>query len=176
MKRTSLIWIACMILFIHPRVSGQQADSVKHKHAIGIGAGFTTAYGLSYRYTPSRLGVQVNFAPFKNDYVTSVSSGVTFLYTLIPGNVASLFLYQGNHYYYKRETIYFEDATKNISTPGKSNFYDTSTDSYINNGVGFGIELLFAKQVGFNLMAGYASYVNFTQINITGEVGLYFKF
>lgn len=176
MNRTSLICMACMIFFIHPRVSGQQTDSVKHKHAIGIGAGFTTAYGLSYRYTPSRFGVQVNFAPFKNDYVTSVSTGVTFLYTLIPGNVASLFLYQGNHYYYKRETLYYEDATKNISAPGKSNFSETSTDSYVNNGVGFGIELRFAKQVGFNLMAGYASYVNFTQINITGEVGLYFKF
>lgn len=176
MNRTSLICMACMIFFIHPRVSGQQTDSVKHKHAIGIGAGFTTAYGLSYRYTPSRFGVQVNFAPFKNDYVTSVSSGVTFLYTLIPGNVASLFLYQGNHYYYKRETLYYEDATKSISATGKSNFSETSTDSYVNNGVGFGIELRFAKQVGFNLMAGYASYVNFTQINITGEVGLYFKF
>lgn len=176
MNRTSFICIACIILFIHPHVSGQQTDSINHKHAIGIGAGFTTAYGLSYRYTPSRFGVQVNFAPFKNDYGTSVSTGLTFLYTLIPGRVASLFLYQGNHYYYNNETLYYEDAAKNVTASGKTNYFTKNTDSYVNNGIGFGIELLFAKQVAFNLMAGYASYVNFTQINITGEVGLYFKF
>jgi hypothetical protein len=173
-KKISAIWVCSVLTFL--TASAQEQTKEDHKHAIGIGAGFTTAYGLSYRYTPSRFGVQANFAPFKNDFNTTISTGLTFLYKIIPGNVASLFLYQGNHYYYNKETRYFEDAAKTMMTDKKTGISETNTQNYMNNGVGFGIELLFAKQVGFNLMAGYASYVNFSQINVTGEVGLYFKF
>lgn len=145
-------------------------------HAVGIGAGFTTGLGLSYRYMPGSLGIQVNFAPFTNENVTMFSTGITFLYALIPGKKASLYLYQGNHFYYFRETQYFLDPAHMLYTDQKTGYRQLMLDRYVNNGLGFGIELLFAGRIGFNLMAGYAAYENFTGINITGETGLYFKF
>ena len=33
-----------------------------------------------------------------------------------------------------------------------------------------------AKRIGLNLMAGYAFYNNFKQLNVTGEAALYYKF
>lgn len=156
------------------QVQAQSLTDEKMNHAIGIGAGFTTGLGLSYRYMPVKFGVQVNFAPFTNTNVTMFSTGVTFLYNLIPGKVATLYLYQGNHFYYFREVQYFPDP--GIIGNNTAATRHLQLDRYFNNGVGFGIEMLFAHRIGFNLMAGYAAYNNFTGINVTGETGLYFKF
>lgn len=166
-----------VVLFGSVSAGAQNQDENKpYRHAIGVGAGFTTAFGLSYRYTPSRFGAQLNFAPIKSSTFTNISAGLTFLYMLIPGKTASLYLYQGNHYFYRQETTYFLDATKLTVSNSATNFKTEFTEDYFNNGIGFGIELLFARQVSFNLMAGYGSYVNFKQINVTGEAALYFKF
>ncbi|MFA6260298.1 MAG: hypothetical protein WC760_02435 [Bacteroidia bacterium] len=165
---TSICWLR-----LQP-VHAQSLTDEKMNHAIGIGAGFTTGLGLSYRYMPAKFGVQVNFAPFTNTDVTMFSTGVTFLYNLIPGKVATLYLYQGNHFYYFREIQYYPDPV--INGNSTANTRHLQLDRYFNNGVGFGIEMLFAHRIGFNLMAGYAAYNNFTGINVTGETGLYFKF
>ncbi|MGZ5245339.1 MAG: hypothetical protein ACXWD4_15565, partial [Bacteroidia bacterium] len=84
------------------------ANPEKLKHSIGAGAGFTTGYGLSYRYRPGKFGVQVNFAPYSNKDVSRFSTGLTFLYTLIENKMSNLYLYQGNHHYYDShlETFY----------------------------------------------------------------------
>ena len=37
-------------------------------------------------------------------------------------------------------------------------------------------EFIFAKKMSFNLMTGFAAYRNFSQVKMTGETGLYFKF
>ncbi len=50
------------------------------------------------------------------------------------------------------------------------------TEQYFNNGIGFGIEIIMAKRISLNLMAGYAFYDNFRKLNITGETALYYKF
>jgi hypothetical protein len=54
--------------------------------------------------------------------------------------------------------------------------YERVSEGYTNNGVGFGIEIIIAKRISFNLMAGFATYRNFSNINLTGETALYYKF
>jgi hypothetical protein len=49
-------------------------------------------------------------------------------------------------------------------------------EAYFNNGLGFGFEVTIVKNIGFNLMTGYALYQNAKNYNVTGEAALYFKF
>ncbi len=148
----------------------QAQNESKFKHSLGAGAGFTTGYGLSYRYMPKKFGAQVNFAPYKTSSYERYSLGVTLLYNLIETRAADLYVYQGNHFYSYSQDIY-------ILEPGGVNGITVrDKDSYFNNGLGLGIEFIIAKRIGLNLMGGYAYYRNFTEINFTGEAGLYFKF
>lgn len=152
-------------------VKGQDTASSKFKYGIGGGAGFTTGYGLSFRYLPQRLGVQVNFAPFKSKETEKYSAGVTFIYNMIESKVTNLYLYQGNHYFYNSYTTYpYDPLNPWNQVPTRA------VEDYFNNGVGFGIEMVIAKRIGFNLMAGYAFYNTFKELNVTGETALYFKF
>ncbi|MBC7382549.1 MAG: hypothetical protein H7296_06070 [Bacteroidia bacterium] len=140
------------------------------KHAVGAGAGFTTGYGLSYRFSASKYAFQLNFAPYHDKELDRYSIGLTFLYTLIKNKITSLYLYQGNHYYYNSQIIDFYNP--NNPDPVKQRV----TSNYINNGIGFGIEIIIAKRIGLNLMGGYAFYRNFKDLNLTGETALFYKF
>ncbi len=143
----------------------------KFKYGIGGGAGFATGYGLSFRYIPKKFGAQLNFAPYIDNTTSTYSVGATFLYKLNENNTTNVYVYQGNHFYYNSQILEEYDPT-NPSVPIKVR----STDSYVNNGVGFGLEIIFVKCVGLNFMAGYAAYKNFQQLNVTGEIALYYKF
>lgn len=176
------ILFSCLLFFLVlgcPRLIGQNSnmqDSLKRqKHSIGAGAGFTTGYGLAYRYMPSRFGGQINFAPYHNSETDKYSIGITFLYRLIETKTTNLFLYQGNHYYYNSQLVYIYDQPKSVQTDQVASKH-WQTESYVNNGFGIGIELIIAKRIGLNLMSGYALYKNFTQVNFTGETALFFKF
>ena len=145
--------------------------SEKLKYSIGVGAGFATGYGLSFKYIPKKIGFQVNFAPFKNKTTSRYSLGLTFLYDLIESKYSKLYLYQANHFYYNSETydnIIYDSFGKTIS-----NNKIIATDKYMNNGLGFGFEIIIEKNIGLNLMTGYAFYDNFNEINKTA---LYYKF
>lgn len=158
---------------VHPQNANEDTSKTIFKHAIGAGAGFITGYGLSYRYMPSKFGVQLNFAPYHDNETDRYSLGITFLYTIIKNNISSLFFYEGNHYYYNSVTVYnYDPFIPNNPNPTKRR----ETTNYFNNGVGFGIELIIVKRISLNLMTGYAFYNNFTQVNITGETALYYKF
>lgn len=169
----SCLLISGVTLFSTNQSLAQDTTSInpKYKFGIGAGAGFTTGYGLSFRYIPNRFGAQVNFSPYKDSQTSRYSVGVTLIYMLIESRVTSFFLYQGNHYYYhsQMQIVYDPNFPQNQET-------EKVVDSYVNNGFGFGIELIFAKRIGLNLMAGYAFYNNFSQLNVTGETALYFKF
>ena len=151
------------------------------RHGIGAAAGFVTGYGLSYRFTPSNFGMQFNFAPYHSKDIDRYSMGITFMYKLIDNKSTNLYLYQGNHFYYNAEKLYYLDSTKNsqttASTPGKTNTIEERIkEKYFNNGIGVGIEIIIVKRIGFNIMAGYGAYKNFEELNFTGETGLYYKF
>lgn len=151
--------------------TGDKLPEPKYKYGIGGGAGFATGYGLSFRYIPKKFGAQVNFAPYKNSETERYSVGVTLLYLLIESKTSNLFLYQANHYYYNSQSYY----NYNFNLPDRKELVVTK-ESYVNNGLGFGIEIIMAKRIGLNLMAGYAFYNNFSQLNVTGEAALYYKF
>ncbi len=143
-----------------------------YQFGVGGGAGFTTGYGLSFRYVPKRFGAQINFAPYKDKNETErYSLGVTLIYMLMQNKITNFYLYQGNHYYYNSEII----TIYNPNIPDHEEKI-RNTDRYFNNGFGFGIEIIMARRIGLNLMAGYAFYNNFQQLNVTGEMALYYKF
>ncbi len=162
-------------LFIQTARAQEVPAEKVFKHGIGVGVGYTTGYGLSYKYSPNLFAFQVNFAPYHRNELDRYSIGLTFMYTLVKNNISSLYLYQGNHFYYNSEvvTIYETDPAKPYDpNPPKQRV----TNQYFNNGAGFGIDLTIAKRLSFNLMAGYAFYSNFEQINLTGETALHYKF
>ncbi|MES2139693.1 MAG: hypothetical protein V4511_08275 [Bacteroidota bacterium] len=175
MKKVLFFNSVLILLFSTSMVKAQDSaknlPEVHYKYGIGGGAGFATGYGLSFRYIPKKIGGQINFAPFKNKETERYSVGLTLIYILIESKITNLFLYQANHYYYNSQMIYIYDPNLPDSQGKVRN-----TESYFNNGLGFGIEIIMAKRVGLNLMAGYAFYNNFTQLNVTGEAALYYKF
>lgn len=167
----TIAYILLVVALLPANLSAQDnPDEVKYRYGIGGGAGFTTGYGLSFRYLPKRFGAQINFAPYSDSRTDRYSVGITFLYTLIEGRVSSLFLYQGNHYYYNSDLWY------NYDPLAGTDFLVRSTESYVNNGLGFGIDITIAKRIGLNLMTGYAFYDNFNKLNVTGEAALFYKF
>lgn len=168
----SVVMLFAAILFAVP-VLAQEAEAPEatkpFKHYLGVGAGFTTGYGLSYRYWPGKFGIQANFAPIKTEYEESVSAGITFLMKLVEAGHTNFFLYQGNHFHYYKSDYWYYDEWGNSIRDGQS-------DSYLNNGIGMGIEFIMLKRVSFNVMVGYASYENFERLSLTGETALYFRF
>lgn len=168
-RSLSLMLLFLGLLFINPSLKAQEETDyngrIYYKHGLGVAAGATTGYGLSYRYCPSRWSYQLAFAPHKSEYSSSLSLGFTFLYNLVETSRTSFFLYQGNHFLYNH---YEQDYS----------YYPAqeSTDKDWNNGIGMGIEFIMYKRVSFSIMAGYASYRNFKEINVTGETGLFYKF
>ncbi len=170
LSRITSLLIIFFILITNLKAQIQEPTEKATKHAVGAGAGFTTGYGLSYRYIPNRFGIQINFAPFKNATTTRNSIGLTLLYSLMQSEKTNLYLYQANHYYVSSQPA---DSFNNITNQTYSYRKD---ESYFNNGIGFGLEYIIAPKIGFNIMTGYATYVNFSGYNVTGETALYFKF
>ncbi len=170
--KTNILIFVIFLSFLNVPIFGQiksdtvniNKNSVKYKYALGGGVGYTTGYGISFRFKPNKFGIQTNLYSYYNDYKTKFNIGLTFLYTLIDAEKTSLYLYQGNHFKYSSYD-YNYDGYSRIS---KTNEF--------NNGVGFGIEFIILKSVGLNIMGGYAFYDNFERLDITGEAGLYYKF
>jgi hypothetical protein len=157
-------------------------ENTNLKHSIGFAAGHTTGYGLSYRYVPKMFGAQFTFAPHQDEVMKKYSIGLTFIVKLLKTDKVSLFLYQGNHFQFKSEegqvysqTSGYYDGYGNYIYP-TSNYRNTTIQTNkINNGIGIGTEIIASKHLGFNFMGGYAGYDGFKTINITGEVGIFFK-
>jgi hypothetical protein len=162
MMKTKILIFIIFLSFLNMPIIGQTVsdsvnyNSIKSKYALGFGAGFTTGYGMSFKFTPNKFGLQTNFAPLYTHYQTRYSIGVTILYTLFEDERSSFYLYQANNFMYSKMSDY--------------------VNTYFNNGFGFGIELVFIEHFGLNLMAGYGASRNFEQLSITGETGIYYKF
>ncbi|MDD4031975.1 MAG: hypothetical protein PHG29_06510 [Prolixibacteraceae bacterium] len=141
---------------------GNQTIRAKYAHSLGVAAGETTGYGISYRYWPEKFGVQGTFSPYSDEWGSNYSVGVSLLYKIVQTEKVNFFLYQGNHYLYTREKY-------------DNNDYEI-VNNHFNNGIGFGVEFIILKRVSLNLMGGYAGFENFRRIGFTGETGLYFMF
>ena len=179
-----------LLIFTGHDLSAQEieneADNSRYTHGIGLAAGATSAYGLSYRFFIQRFGFQLTYAPITStstgsewvgnytnfeDKEITMHTGLTFLFYLVEGTRSNLFAFQSNYYYYhSKERTY-------SNTPANSNSLDfKETKTYFNHGLGVGVELIIAKKMSLNFMAGYGAFENFERINFTGETGLYYTF
>lgn len=154
--------VLLLLVFLSTRILGQEnknnAKIDQPKHSVGIGAGFTTGYGISYRYLPEKLGAQATFLILPHNYYSSF--GATLLYKLIQRQSSWFYLYQSNLYSSYRTSGF------NCGCPSYEWF----------NGFGFGVELILGKHFGWNLMGGTGFYENFDKFTVTGETGLYYKY
>lgn len=141
---------------------------VKSKHAVGLAAGFSTGYGLSYQYTPNKLTFMLAFAPIKDDNMTLISTGLTFIYRIKEGEKLNFFVYQANHYIVDRST------RNQYISPGVYQSTTINNDRF-NNGLGLGFEFFIGRNVVFDLMAGYGARDNFNKLGLTAEIGLFYK-
>ncbi|MBI5539900.1 MAG: hypothetical protein HY951_07575 [Bacteroidia bacterium] len=148
----------------------------KYSKAIGLGAGFTTGVGLSYRYFPKRYGVQVTVAPYYRDYGKEafISGGLTLLLSLEEAKSYNVYAYFGNHYFYSKL-----NSTYSTYDPilGYNNYSTkTVTKNTINSGIGIGGEIHAQKRITLNLMVGYAQYNSFEDLFFTAEAAIFYRF
>ncbi len=134
-------------------------------HYLGLGAGFTTGSGVSYRYLKYNYGFQVNFAPYyERDVSTFISFGGTFLYKLDEGVNHNLLLYYSNCVYYNKNT--------NTDYFGQKTIDKTSI---WNTGIGANYEFNTTGTIVYNIMVGFGGYDSFRLINLTVEGAIYYK-
>ena len=147
-------------------------EKINYLHSIGIGAGFTTGQGLSYRYTPQKIGFQINFAPYMSNYgkETYISVGLTLIDYINKNEWCNLYAYFANSFNYNRRNV-------TLYQPYPIDPIEESqvTESW-NTGLGIGWEFNTKKRVVFNIMGGYAQYNSFERLFFTGELALYYRF
>jgi hypothetical protein len=163
--RTTIFSILIAFSFLNANAQEEPVQNQKeYKHYIGAAAGFTTGYGLAYRYNPGRFNVQVAFSPDKNYDDVTISSGITFIYHLLREERFNFFLYQGNHYHYNHYRYY---------NSWNDTFY-SSTYSELNNGLGIGFEFHY-NRFSLNLMTGYGFFDYGRRLSMTVESGIFFR-
>lgn len=180
MKNIKLILIFLSMIALGFNSLSQTQNEIKEipktaKHAIGVAAGLSTGYGLSYQFSPSqKLTFQLAFAPFKDENETQISTGLTFIYRIKEGEKLNFFVYQANHFIVDRHNDYTYEYDINS---GQYVSYGPTyvNNDRINNGLGLGFEFFLGKNVLFNLMGGYGARNNFKELGLTGEFGLFYK-
>lgn len=151
-----------------------------YKHSLGIGAGFTTGLGVSYRYFPKKIGFQINLAPYYENYGKEafISAGLTFLYNINESKYTAFYAYLGNHMFH---SSFQKDRGRTEYNPLTGYYeytpeYYTKTKDIINSGIGLGFEFSTTKKVTLNVMGGYAQYNTFERLFFTVELALYYRF
>jgi hypothetical protein len=168
MKNTVVLILGILAFSLNSKAQGAGSEK-DFKHGIGFAVGGTIGNGISYRYTPGTLKLQVGFAPFKSDYETRISAGIAIIYTLVEVKNVDFFLYQANRITRTKNEDYYYDSFR--TNQDKQEHKTTSS----NHGIGMGFEAKAGSRVSFVFMAGYGAFDNFETINITGELGCFFK-
>jgi len=171
MKKTILI----SLLFISSlALNAQNNDSTKtskFKHSIGLQAGYSSAYGLSYKMDYNNWGLMTVFSPRITNNSSLYSIGLTGLRTINKEDKASMFLYLGEHIFY--------------------NSYSLDLDLNYISAFGYGMKINFSPKVYLNLQFGlavnfykykYTDYYNIprlregTHLSPDGGIGLFYSF
>jgi hypothetical protein len=162
------------LVFVSTNLSSQDIQlplkTNRYQHAIGIGAGFTTGFGISYKHCPDNFGFMVNFGPYTEDYgkVATISAGLTLIKKLNQNEYNNIYAYFSNSYLYSKTKNY------NYNFPGNS--YTYNKDERWNSGLGLGFEFDSRKRIVMNIMLGYAQYNTFERLFPTVEAALHFRF
>ncbi|MEA3447289.1 MAG: hypothetical protein U9Q98_02415 [Bacteroidota bacterium] len=184
-KFTLLSLTASLMVFLSCNLQAQDQSNqnteednettVDMKHGIGAAAGFTTGYGLSYRYYMEHLRFQLTFSPFvrsKDDM--EFSTGLTVMYNIVETKHINLFLYESNHWKYDKYNYY--NNIYDYDTGDYNSEYVENIENFVNIGIGFGFEVLFWERLSANLMLGYGALENFEIVQPTVEGGLFYRF
>ncbi len=165
MKTIISFFLFTLILF-PLKINSQEPelDLSDYRFGVGAAAGFSTGYGLSFRYWPGNWGIQLTTAPYYTPDDATISFGATALRSLTYDRKVDLFLYIGNHLLYESYTDYWDN--------GDHQQYLTWII-----GAGPGFEFTIFDRASFNVMFGIASYFDGElMINMTVETGLYYTF
>lgn len=153
--------------------AAEMEETATGPHHIGLHAGSTTGLGFSYRYWPSKWGLQVTGVPVFNQGGSSfVSVGASALYLLQDNQTLDLYGYLGNHLILNTNQISVFDSNTNTFTT------TSVTQEIYNLGLGLGIRARLLDNLNLNLQAGYGFYDITGNIftNLAGEAGLYYQF
>lgn len=146
---------------------------ISPKHFIGLHAGPTRGYGISYRYWPTKFGGEITANPrFRKGGEYSISTGLSFLYKLKENERHTFYSYVGNSILAtKRKENTFNPNTQITTSEIKE------TVEY-NASLGLGYKINFWDNLDFNLQIGYGFYEITTDFNtnFSSEVGLYYHF
>lgn len=150
------------------------------QHEVGVSAGLTIGSGFAYRIWLRNFGVMVSLIPSWMENRESYLTGLSMYLIGYQNDFSKFFFYQGNHF---MSTNYYRGYYGKSSTNGVVDYYSpavTIKDRNWNHGIGVGYEIFRGpgkfNPFGLSIMVGWASYKNFTQTNITGELALMYKF
>ncbi len=161
-----------VILFFSMLVSFAQTsddndDNEERKHYLGVHAGSTTGFGVSYRYWPKKFGLQATIFPYLSSSNSFLSLGISGLMKVHEMEKLDVFLYLGNHFRYYRDNYYYD-----------YNQYETTTELNWSIGFGGGLNIRIARVLRLNLMTGLGNYdiTKNYQLTFAGEIGFYYTF
>ncbi len=150
--KASILPFLTVLFFCHTLHS--QEDNLRAVHRLGFQAGTTTGLGLSYKYQPSKFGLQLVGMPiFDGEGNTLASFGLSGLYRFSELKRADMFAYIGNHLFIGR------------------------TDTGYHLGLGAGVDWhIWPGVLDLNFQAGYGVYyLNNSPFSLlTGEIGLHY--
>lgn len=163
-----LIPLILSILFLNISIcTSQDAKSTaikqKHNHALGVNIGHTTGYGLSYRYMPRSVGVQLTFGAVSKIRNSTRSYGLALFYNILPREHASIFVYQGTNYIRKKELNGF----------CSNEFREVE---YYNIGMGFAADVNLTSRLNFGVHIGYGMFNSLKYFTVDGGTTFLFKF
>jgi hypothetical protein len=170
------------VFFLSLNCFTQETTQKRSPHYFGLHAGSTTAYGLSYRYWPSKFGIEFTtlptfkkYMPIDESFINSkISTGLSILYTIKKSRVVDLYTYVGGFTLFeKKYEAYYSPLTFQTE-------YLKKEQLDLNLGIGLAVKFKFIEVLDFNLQLGYGMY----KINqpdqfyslVSGEVGLYYNF
>lgn len=163
-KITPAFTAVFIILFFLSQAKGSEADEPQfsgymhtYDQAFGLAAGGTSGTGFSYRRWPGNAGLQLNFIPIfrgpeEDDWISAGLSG----------------LYMLNRH-----------ETFNLYLQTSASYQNENGEDSFSAGIAPSIEVSFEERFGTNFSLGYGIYDIFddqTQINYTGEVGVFLYF
>lgn len=150
-----MLCVLCVVN-LEAQVNGVVEDEKKLDHYIGIGAGFTSGFGLSYRLSYGKFGAQLNIAPISFGENHSIfSSGILAKYRVSESRITNLHLYGAGHFL---QVVNYDEVR-----------------DYFNAGVGFNFEFNSTKRIIFNWKFGIGAYNYFERFSLTGEAGIHYK-
>ncbi|MFZ5942078.1 MAG: hypothetical protein ACOYXB_16040 [Bacteroidota bacterium] len=164
MKKLFGLLMLVLLLSSGIRVSAQEMQP-SYRFGIGAAAGFSTGYGLSFRYWPGNWGVQTTFAPYYDENGGVISFGLAGMRLIEDAGWIRFFAYAGQHFFF--------DSYSEYSAPDPDTYFMSVT------GIGPGLEFVIKQRLGINVMFGMAFYYNnenTTMLNLTGETGIYYRF